>query len=58
VIFSKHSKTNREESKGSDGASVENFDQTVDLSIHHLYIISWFSHLLFKPADLQAESRA
>ena len=27
-------------------------------SIHDLYIISWFSHLLFKPVDLQAESRS
>jgi hypothetical protein len=54
LIFSKHSETNRGESKSSDGASVENFDQTVGLSIYDLDILSWFSHLLlsrllFKP---------
>jgi len=58
VIFSKHSETDRGASEGRHGDSVEDFDQRVDPSIHDLNILSWFSHLLFKPADLQAENRS
>jgi hypothetical protein len=59
VIFSKHSETYRGESESRHGESVENFDQTVGLSIHDLDILSWFSRLLFKPPALQAaESRS
>ena len=58
MIFSKHSETDRGESESRHGESVEDFDQKVGLSIHDLDILSWFSHLLFKPAALQAESRS
>jgi hypothetical protein len=58
MIFSKHSETYRGESASRHGESVEHFDQTVGRSIHDLDILSWFSRLLFKPADLQAESRS
>jgi hypothetical protein len=57
VIFSEYSESYRGESASSHGERVETFDQTVGLLIHDLDILSWFSHLLLKPADLQAESR-
>jgi hypothetical protein len=51
VIFSKHSETHCGESESRHGESVENFDQTVGLSIHDLDCRS--SRLIFKPkADL------
>ena len=58
LIFSKHSETYRGESENRHGESVENFDQTVGLSMPDLDSLFWFNHLLFKPADLQAESQS
>ena len=52
--FSLSNPTHRGESERGHSESVENFDQTVGLSIYDLDILSWFSHLLlsrllFKP---------
>jgi hypothetical protein len=54
--FSLSIPTYRGESERGHSESVENFDQTVGRFT--ISILSWFSHLLFKPADLQAESRS
>jgi hypothetical protein len=40
------------------GESVESVDQTVGPSIDDRENLCWFTHLPFKPADLQAESRS